>query len=74
MGKKEERLNHLIETVKKKNGTTVKELSSVLKVSEMTVRRDLEFLKYSDVLIIILKVLCKKRIAVIYCRWRRRLT
>lgn len=51
MGKKEERLNHLIETVKKKNGTTVKELSSVLKVSEMTVRRDLEFLKYSDVLI-----------------------
>lgn len=50
MGKKKERLNHIIEIVQKKNGATIKELSSMLDVSEMTIRRDLELLKYSNIL------------------------
>lgn len=42
MSKKEERLNRLIEILKKQNGATIRDLAQVLDVSEMTVRRDME--------------------------------
>lgn len=51
MSKKEERLNRLIDILKKKNGVTIKELALMLDVSEMTARRDLEMLKKSNVVL-----------------------
>lgn len=44
MGKKNERMNQLVDLLILKNGATVKELASHLQVSEMTIRRDLSVL------------------------------
>ena len=51
MSKKEDRLNRFIEILEKQNGATVKELSALLDVSEMTVRRDLETLKERNIVL-----------------------
>lgn len=51
MGKKEERLNQVVEILKKKGSATIKELALMLNVSEMTVRRDLETLRLSNVVL-----------------------
>lgn len=49
MGKKAERINRLVEIIKSKNGASIKELSNLLGVSEMTVRRDLAILEKNHV-------------------------
>ena len=49
MSKKLDRTNKLIEILKEKNGASVKELANILQVSEMTIRRDLEFLKSNNI-------------------------
>ncbi len=51
MSKKEERLNRLIEILKKQNGATIRDLAQVLDVSEMTVRRDMDTLKAKNVIL-----------------------
>lgn len=51
MSKKEERLNRLIEILRKQNGATIKELSQLLDVSEMTVRRDMDTLKAKNMIL-----------------------
>ena len=45
MSKKEDRLNRLIEILKRQNGATIRDLAQMLDVSEMTVRRDLDALR-----------------------------
>lgn len=50
MSKKLQRANKIIEILKEKNGATVKELALTLKVSEMTIRRDLELLKSNNII------------------------
>ena len=49
MNKKMQRTNKLIQILKEKNGASVKELSQILEVSEMTIRRDLEVLKDNNI-------------------------
>lgn len=49
LSKKLERTNKIIDILKQKNGATVKELASILQVSEMTIRRDLSFLKDNNI-------------------------
>lgn len=49
MGKKEDRINRLIEIIKAKNGASVKDLASILDVSEMTIRRDLAVLEQNNI-------------------------
>lgn len=49
MGKKTDRRNLLIEIIKSKNGASVKELASLLDVSEMTIRRDLSVLEQDNI-------------------------
>lgn len=44
MSKKNDRLNRLIDIIKSKNGASIKELATLLDVSEMTIRRDLTIL------------------------------
>lgn len=44
-----QRANKIIDILKEKNGATVKELASILNVSEMTIRRDLEVLKSNNI-------------------------
>ncbi|MEG0107295.1 MAG: DeoR/GlpR family DNA-binding transcription regulator [Lachnospiraceae bacterium] len=51
MSKKDERVNRLIEILKKQNGATIKELSQLLDVSEMTVRRDMDMLKAKNIIL-----------------------
>lgn len=51
MSKKNERLNRLIEILRKQNGATIKELSQLLDVSEMTVRRDMDTLKEKNMIL-----------------------
>lgn len=51
MSKKEQRLNRLIEILKKQNGATIRELAQLLDVSEMTVRRDLDTLKAKNMIL-----------------------
>lgn len=51
MSKKDERLNRLIEILKKQSCATIRELSQLLDVSEMTVRRDLDTLKSRHVIL-----------------------
>lgn len=51
MSKKDERLIRLIEILKKQNCATIRELSQLLDVSEMTVRRDLDTLKSRNVIL-----------------------
>lgn len=49
MSKKLQRANKIIEILKQKNGSSVKELASILNVSEMTIRRDLDVLKSNNI-------------------------
>ncbi|MDF2868571.1 MAG: deoR, partial [Anaerocolumna sp.] len=49
MSKKTDRLSRLIDIIKTKNGATVKELASLLDVSEMTIRRDLAVLEQNSI-------------------------
>lgn len=51
LSKKDERLDRLIEILEQQNGATIRELSAILDVSEMTVRRDLETLKERNVIL-----------------------
>lgn len=49
MNNKEIRLNQLVNILKENQKVTVKDLSQLLKVSEMTVRRDLDLLQSNDI-------------------------
>ncbi|MEG0109594.1 MAG: DeoR family transcriptional regulator, partial [Oscillospiraceae bacterium] len=49
MNKKTVRINKLIDILKVRGFVSIKELSSVLNVSEMTIRRDLEILKDNNI-------------------------
>lgn len=49
MSKKITRINALIDILKTKNGASVKDLSEILNVSEMTIRRDLKLLKENKI-------------------------
>lgn len=49
MGKKTDRINQLIEIIRTKNGASIKELASLLDVSEMTIRRDLAVLEKNNI-------------------------
>ncbi|MDD3403561.1 MAG: DeoR/GlpR family DNA-binding transcription regulator [Hespellia sp.] len=51
MSKKDDRLNQLVEILKRQNGATIRDLTGMLDVSEMTVRRDLEELKLRNVIL-----------------------
>ena len=51
MSKKDERLNRLVEIIKKRSSTTIKELAVLLNVSEMTIRRDLDTLKARGIIL-----------------------
>lgn len=53
MGKKETRINRLVEILQQRQGMTVKELASYFDVSEMTIRRDMELLKKENVILAI---------------------
>ena len=44
MGKKQNRLDEIVHYLKENNGASVKDLASLLNVSEMTIRRDLKIL------------------------------
>ncbi len=50
MSKKSDRMNHLVEIIKSKNGASIKELANLLEVSEMTIRRDLAILEENHVI------------------------
>lgn len=50
MSKKNERLKNLIAILKNNNGASIKELSSKLDVSEMTIRRDIKILENQNIL------------------------
>lgn len=49
--KKEERLNRLVEIIRKRSSTSIKELAVILDVSEMTIRRDLDTLKAGGIIL-----------------------
>lgn len=49
MSKKTDRINQLIEIIRAKNGASIKELASLLNVSEMTIRRDLAVLEENNI-------------------------
>ncbi|MGB8454232.1 MAG: DeoR/GlpR family DNA-binding transcription regulator [Anaerocolumna sp.] len=49
MSKKADRINRLVDIIKSKNGASVKELATLLDVSEMTIRRDLIVLEQSNI-------------------------
>lgn len=49
MGKKEDRLNRLISILRVRNYVSIKELSQLLEVSEMTVRRDIKILEANNI-------------------------
>ena len=51
MSKKDERLNNLIEILKRQIGVPIKELALLLNVSEMTIRRDLDTLKANNIVL-----------------------
>lgn len=51
MRKKDERLNRMVEIISKRSSTTIKELAVMLDVSEMTIRRDLDTLKASGIIL-----------------------
>ncbi|MDD3361469.1 MAG: DeoR/GlpR family DNA-binding transcription regulator [Hespellia sp.] len=51
MSKKNDRLIQLIEILKKQNGATIRDLTHMLDVSEMTVRRDLEELRAKNIIL-----------------------
>ncbi len=49
--KKTERKSKIMDILKKQNGISAKELANIFNVSEMTIRRDLEDLKKSDLIL-----------------------
>ncbi len=49
MSKKADRMNRLVDIIKSKNGASVKELATLLDVSEMTIRRDLIVLEQNNI-------------------------
>lgn len=49
MSKKEDRINKLVEIIKAKNGASIKDLATLLEVSEMTIRRDLAILEENNI-------------------------
>lgn len=49
MSKKTDRISRLIHIIKTKNGASVKELATLLNVSEMTIRRDLSELEKNNI-------------------------
>ena len=51
MSRKEERLNQVVDILKKRNSATIKELAVLLDVSEMTIRRDMEMLKAKGIIL-----------------------
>lgn len=51
MGKKEERQQELVRILKNQNGIAINELSEMLNVSSMTIRRDIELLKEKHILL-----------------------
>ena len=51
MSRKEERLNQVVDILKKRNSATIKELAILLDVSEMTIRRDMEMLKAKGIIL-----------------------
>lgn len=51
MSKKDERLNKLIEILKRQKGVPIKDLALLLNVSEMTIRRDLHTLKANNIVL-----------------------
>lgn len=50
LNKKEQRINDLISIIKEQPTMSVKDLAEILNVSEMTIRRDLEYLKTNNIL------------------------
>ena len=50
MNKKEQRINDLIGIIKEQPVVSIKNLAEMLNVSEMTVRRDMEYLKSNNIL------------------------
>ncbi len=50
MDKKEQRLNYIIEHLKKNNAASIRELSELCNVTMMTIRRDLEILKERNII------------------------
>ena len=51
MSKKEDRIKGLLEVLQKRQGVTVKELSNIFDVSEMTIRRDMELLRQNNLIL-----------------------
>ena len=50
LNKKEQRINDLISLIKEQPVLSIKNLSEMLNVSEMTIRRDMEYLKLNNIL------------------------
>ena len=51
MSKKDERIKNMIELLQRRQGMTVKELATYFDVSEMTIRRDMKFLKDNQLML-----------------------
>ena len=51
MSKKDERIKNMIELLQRRKGMTVKELATYFDVSEMTIRRDMKFLKDNQLML-----------------------
>lgn len=51
MSKKEERMKDLLDMLQKRQGVTIKELATLFDVSEMTIRRDIQFLKQNNLVL-----------------------
>lgn len=49
MGKKQDRQNRIVSILKEKNFIPIKELTSILQVSDMTVRRDIDILESNNI-------------------------
>ena len=49
MKKKEQRLNDIMALVREQPTISIKELAKILDVSEMTIRRDISYLKESSI-------------------------
>lgn len=50
MKKKEQRINNILELIREQPEMSTKELANILSVSEMTIRRDLNYLRESNIL------------------------
>lgn len=51
MSKKDDRIRKLVDTLQQRQGMTIRELSVLFDVSEMTIRRDLELLKQDNLIL-----------------------